>query len=209
MRITTGGNVGIGTSSPSNVLTVTRNQNATSRIAITNSDTTNTSSRAGFQATSGAVSVDMLSITGLSGLVGTSTNHPLELITNGNGRVYVDTSGNVFVGGTTQNTANAPVYSKTNAKAWVRFNGSALTVTASHNVSSVSRFMTGGYTFNFASALADANWCGVSSTSDTSGQFGVETWVNTWSTTSGNTYSGNLNGTYYNDTGMQVIIFGN
>jgi hypothetical protein len=98
MRIDSAGFVGIGTSSPSNVLSVVRNQNTTSRIAITNSDTTNTSSRATLQATSGAVTVDATAITGLGGFMGTTTNHPLQLITNGNGRVIIDTSGNIGIG---------------------------------------------------------------------------------------------------------------
>jgi hypothetical protein len=114
-RIDSSGNVGIGNSSPSNVLTVTRNLNTTTRIAVTNSDTTNTTSRASVQATSGAVSVDATAITGLGGFMGTSTNHPLELITNGNGRVTIDTSGNVkfagsiSVGGATPTTSGTGI----------------------------------------------------------------------------------------------------
>jgi hypothetical protein len=44
------------------------------------------------------------------------------------------------------------------AKAWVNYNGSAQTITASYNVSSVTRNSTGNYTVNLTNALANANY---------------------------------------------------
>lgn len=44
------------------------------------------------------------------------------------------------------------------AKAWVRFTSSTGTISASYNVSSVTRNGTGDYTVNFTNALADANY---------------------------------------------------
>ena len=47
------------------------------------------------------------------------------------------------------------------AKAWVSFNGTAATVTASYNVSSVTRSGTGSYVVNFTNAFANANYTGL------------------------------------------------
>ena len=45
------------------------------------------------------------------------------------------------------------------AKAWVRFTGvTTVTVSASFNVSSVTRSATGNYTINLTTALTDANY---------------------------------------------------
>jgi hypothetical protein len=44
------------------------------------------------------------------------------------------------------------------AKAWVTFTGAAGTVSASYNVSSVTRTGTGVYTVNFTNAFSDTNY---------------------------------------------------
>ena len=44
------------------------------------------------------------------------------------------------------------------AKAWVRFNGTAATINASYNVSSITRIGTGNYQVNFTNAFADTNY---------------------------------------------------
>ena len=44
------------------------------------------------------------------------------------------------------------------AKAWVRFNGTASTITDSYNVSSLTKNTTGDYTITFTTALANANY---------------------------------------------------
>ena len=44
------------------------------------------------------------------------------------------------------------------AKAWVTFAGATGTVSASYNVSSVTRNSQGNYTVNFTTAFADANY---------------------------------------------------
>ena len=90
--------VGIGTNSPSELFTVSKNQNATTRLLVSNTDTTNTSSRGSVRATGGTVSAEMVAISGLSAFIGTSSNHNLELMTNGNGRAIIDTSGNLGLG---------------------------------------------------------------------------------------------------------------
>jgi len=91
------------------------------------------------------------------------TSGALALQTNnGTTAVTIDTSQNVFVGGTTQNTANNPVYSKTTVKAWVHFLASG-TIQASFNVSSITVNSTGSYTVNMTNALQDTNYCVVNS----------------------------------------------
>lgn len=52
------------------------------------------------------------------------------------------------------------------AKAWVNFNGTGtVAIRASFNVSSITDNGTGDYTVNFATAIADANYCTVGSDS--------------------------------------------
>ena len=45
------------------------------------------------------------------------------------------------------------------AKAWAKFDGSAATVTASYNVSSVTKTSAGQYTITMTNAMSDANYC--------------------------------------------------
>lgn len=44
------------------------------------------------------------------------------------------------------------------AKAWIRYNGTANTITGSFNIASVTKNGTGDYTLNFSTALPDANY---------------------------------------------------
>lgn len=73
--------------------------------------------------------------------------------------LVTDTSGNVFVGGTSQNTANNPVYSSTTAKAWLNMaTGATFTTRASFNVSSLTRVAAGTLRMNFTNAMTDNNY---------------------------------------------------
>jgi len=85
------------------------------------------------------------------------SNTPMVFTTNGTERMRIDSSGNVFVGGTTQNASNKPVYASTTAKAWVNFGGAG-TINGSFNVSSVTRTSTGNFEVNFSSAMPNANY---------------------------------------------------
>ena len=51
-------------------------------------------------------------------------------------------------------------------KAWVTFNGTAATITASLNVSSITNNATGDFTVNFTSALPSANYAVAALTCD-------------------------------------------
>jgi hypothetical protein len=55
-------------------------------------------------------------------------------------------------------------------RAWVNFNGTGtVAIRASFNVSSITDNGTGDYTVNFTTAMSDANYCIVRSTSNNSG----------------------------------------
>lgn len=90
-------------------------------------------------------------------------------------RVRIDSSGVVQVGGTTVANTTGYVNSRTNTRAWVRWVGSSGAVTASYNVSSVTRNSTGNYTVNFTTSLADANYAPIGMTAGAAayGSFGV------------------------------------
>lgn len=60
-------------------------------------------------------------------------------------------------------SGSAPIYG---ARAWVNFNGTGVVaIRASGNVSSITDNGTGNYTVNFTTALTDANYCSVLTTS--------------------------------------------
>jgi hypothetical protein len=99
------------------------------------------------------------STAGAGGFIATSDNSGLlALQTAGTTAVTIDSSQNVFVGGTTQNTSTKPVYSSTTAKAWVNFSGGGTTINSSFNVSSITYIGTGTSTVNFTSAMPNANY---------------------------------------------------
>jgi hypothetical protein len=157
--IDTSQNVGIGTTSPSSKLTVGGNPPTAGAIAGVGS------SGGVALALSDNINSSLYVRTASGGaIIGTDGGGLLRFATNGNTateeRMRIDSSGNVFVGGTTQNTANSPVYSSTTAKAWVSCNANTSpTINASFNVSSVVYNSTGNYTVNFTNAFADTNYC--------------------------------------------------
>ena len=58
------------------------------------------------------------------------------------------------------------------AKAWVKYNGSAQTIYASYNVSSVTYLATGRYQINFTTAFSSADYAS-SVTASVDGQIGI------------------------------------
>jgi hypothetical protein len=150
---TTSGNVGIGSASPLQKLTVVN-------AAITGGGPASSGSAADPNATSrfqyssvatdfGVYSAGQVWIQNRS-----AANYAInyDLVINPNG-------GNLQVGGTTVANTAGYVNSRTNTRAWVNFTGvTTSSVTASYNVSSVTRNATGDYTLNFTTALADANY---------------------------------------------------
>ena len=75
-------------------------------------------------------------------------------------------------------TANPPVFQNASGveigqlcRAWVKFVGSTGAISASYNVSSVTRTGTGAYTITMANALADTNYSAAVSTSTINGGY--------------------------------------
>lgn len=68
--------------------------------------------------------------------------------------------------------ASANVFATQNAmtgipKAWCNYTGSTTTINGSFNVSSVTRNGTGDYTFNYTTAMPNANYATLTTTTDT------------------------------------------
>lgn len=94
------GQVGIGTSTPSEPFHVYKTQNGTTTAKVENPDTTNTNSRARVIVTGGTVETALTSIHTSGAFIGTNSSHAATLMTAGAQRIYLDTSGNVAIGGT-------------------------------------------------------------------------------------------------------------
>jgi hypothetical protein len=68
--------------------------------------------------------------------------------------LFVGMTGNQTIAGT--KTFSSPPKALNIAKVWARCNGSAATITSSHNVSSLTRTSAGVYVLNYTSAMADS-----------------------------------------------------
>jgi len=105
-------------------------------------------------------------------------------------------------------------HNPTTCKAWVKFAGATGTVSASYNVTSVTRTTTGTYTVNITTALADANFAVISNCTNASGIAAGWVTVTGQTTNSASVYTvypvsyggANLN---YDPTSVYVAIFGN
>ena len=147
MTINTSQDIGIGTTSPQNYggyKTLTINGSTGGILQLQANGTS------GLRIVEGASQLELFE----------ERNVPMLFATNNTERMRIDSSGNVFVGGSTQNTANKPVYSQTTAKAWVYFSARTGTtvVNNSFNISSVTYSSTGQFVVNFTTAMSNANY---------------------------------------------------
>jgi hypothetical protein len=106
MRITSGGNVGIGTSSPGEKLSIAGAANVYASLLSTG----------GIKAQLNAADA-----TG-AGAIGTVTNHPFRLETNNTERMRIDPSGNVGIG------TSSPGNAKLNTQGFGSYRGNAYTI---------------------------------------------------------------------------------
>jgi hypothetical protein len=102
MRIDSSGNVGIGTSSPTDALVVEGNVASPHRIKVSNA---NASGKAALIFTQGTTVKSWLEFDNATGIfdVWQYTNNPLRFGTNNTERMRIDSSGKLLVGGTTEN----------------------------------------------------------------------------------------------------------
>jgi hypothetical protein len=144
---TTGGNVGVGTASPSEKLNISSSSGIT-RLKI---DSTG----------SVASSIRFTTTNDSQGYINYDTGD-FKFFNNSGGsaveRMRIDSSGNLLF-----NSGYGSVATAYGCRAWVNFNGQGtVAIRASGNVSSVSDLGTGDYIINYTTAFPDANYSAVS-----------------------------------------------
>ena len=159
------GNVGIGTTSPSDKLVVAGGN------SLFGKDTTNgftgamlgTSTNTGFFGFYTAASVRQAYI----GYIGSpnnalnietdaSTNLPIRFATNATEAMRIDSSGNLLF-----NSGYGSAATAYGCRAWINYNGTGAAIRASGNITSVTKNGTGDYTINFTTAMPDVNYSAV------------------------------------------------
>ena len=161
MRVDSSGNVGIGTTAPTQKLEVA---GATaSRFVVTETRT--------------PVSAQVAANT-VEAIFGSYTNHRVVFRANNTEQMRLDTSGNLLF-----NSGYGSVATAYGCRAWVNFNGSGtVAIRSSFNVNSMTDDGTGTYRANFSTALPDTNYTGAgfsASNTTSNGFYECDIWPNT------------------------------
>lgn len=163
----TGGNVGIGTTGPTEELHVVSDSTGTIRLD------------------GSAVQLEIQSQGSTRATIATLTNHPLRLSTQNTERMVILGDGKVGIGSTVPSemlSVAGAVSATTTAKAWARWDGTggahAEVAGATYNVSSIANNGTGDYTVNLTTHTGFGNgMCVVGSAGD-SNYSGADTNLN-------------------------------
>lgn len=171
VTVTAAGNVGIGTSSPGQKLEVSNSSTNTTfstvgnQLLIRNSGSTaNAFSRIDFAG--GASNNPTASIAATISNYGTGATDLLFGTFNTGGGVIAERARITTAGDFQFNSGYGSVATAYGCRAWVNFNGTGtVAIRASGNVTSITDNGTGDYTVNFTTAMPDANYSVVSTTS--------------------------------------------
>ena len=144
MTINTSQNVGIGISSPNDILNLYK---ASRPYLVMQNATTGTTSSDGFWLGYGSDN--------LAFQVRNKENAAINFYTNDLERMRINSDGGLQ----TATTGGGSIMETFGCRAWVNFNGTGTpAIRASGNVSSITDNGTGDYTVNFSNAMPDANY---------------------------------------------------